>query len=205
MTRIAEVEQVEQERQRGRERGDDEDDGDDEQFELADHLPCPSAVFARSGRLAGGGRRRRGGRRRTQLARSAAGRPDALDRRRLEQLAHDLGGLDVVDRRARLDDQAVGQGRLGERLDVVGDDVVATEQAGQRLPRPIQRDRAARRCAEVDVGVVPRPVDQPDDVVATPSSRRRSRGRPPASRAGRRRSAPLRARRADASASARRG
>ena len=84
---------------------------------------------------------------------------------RVEDLAHDLAGLDVVDRRARLDDQAVGQGRLGEGLDVVGDDVVAAEQPGQRLAGAVQGDRAARRGAEVDVGMVAGRVDDADDVV----------------------------------------
>ena len=84
---------------------------------------------------------------------------------RVEQLADDVGRLDVVDRGARLDDQAVGQGGLGERLDVVGDHVVAAEQPGQRLAGAVQGDRAARRRAEVDVGVVAGPVDEADDVL----------------------------------------
>ena len=83
----------------------------------------------------------------------------------VEQLPDDLRRLDVVDRRAGLDDQPVGEGRLGERLDVVGDHVVAADQAGQGLARAVQRDRAARRRAEVDVGMGARAVDQADDVV----------------------------------------
>ena len=73
-------------------------------------------------------------------------------------------GLDVVDRRARLDDQPVGERGLGEGLDVVGDDVVA--RAGRPGPgRAVERDRPARRGAEIDVGMVPRGVDDADDVV----------------------------------------
>ena len=59
----------------------------------------------------------------------------------------------------------MGEGGLGEGLDVVGDDVVAAEQPGERLAGAVQRDRAARRRAEVDVGVVARAVDEPDDVL----------------------------------------
>ena len=143
---------------------------------------------------------------RAELARTAdAGGPHAVDRGRLEQLADDLPGLDVVDRRARLDDEPVRQRGLGERLDVVGDHVVAAEQPGERLAGAVQRDRAARRGAEVDVGVGPRSVDEPDDVVARPSGRRRSRGRGPAARAAHRSPGPPRGPRAGASASARRG
>ena len=47
--------------------------------------------------------------------RTADRRPDRLDRERLEQLADDLAGLDVVDRRAGLDDQPVGERRLGQQ------------------------------------------------------------------------------------------
>jgi hypothetical protein len=42
-----------------------------------------------------------------------------------------------VDRRAGLDDHAVGEGGLGQRLDVVGDHVVAAHQAGERLRRAV--------------------------------------------------------------------
>ena len=94
-----------------------------------------------------------------------AGRADAFDRGRFEQLADDLAGLDVVDRRTRLDDQPMGQGGLGEGFDVVRDDVVATEEAGQRLPGAVQRDGPARRRTEVHVRMVPGAVDEPDDVV----------------------------------------
>ena len=195
------VEEVEQERQAGRERGDDQDDGEDEELDPADHRRGGPAAPVSAARLA---RRppRAGGRDRS---RPADARPDRLDRQRLEQLADDLAGLDVVDRRARLDDQPVGQGGLGEDLDVVGDDVVPADEPGQRLARPVQGDRAARRCPEVDVGVVPGAVDEPDDVVADRRRRRRPRGRPPASRAAPRDRRPRRARRADGSASARRG
>ena len=134
------VEQVEQEGQRGRERRDHQDHGGDEQLELADHRADPACRLDRALGV-GGGRASRG---RAQVGGSAAGRPDPVDRRRFEQLANDLAGLDVMDRRARLDDQAMGQGRLGQRLDVVGDDVVAAEQAGERLAGPVERDRAAR-------------------------------------------------------------
>ena len=94
----------------------------------------------------------------------AAGRADAVDRRAVEQLPDDVRRLDVVDRGAGLDDQPVGEGRLGERLDVVGDHVVAAHQAGQGLARAVQRDRAAGRRAKVDVGVGARAVDEADDV-----------------------------------------
>ena len=69
-----------------------------------------------------------------------------------------------MDRRAGLDDQAVGQGRRGEGLDVVGQDVVAAEEAGHRLARPIEGDRAAGRSAEVDIGVGSRGAHEADDV-----------------------------------------
>src|SRR5690349_8875123 len=85
-----------------------------------------------------------GRRRRPDLGRPAARGADTLDRGAVEDLPHDLRRLYVVDGRARLDDQPVRECRLSERLDVIRDDVIATEQAGQRLARAVQRDRAAR-------------------------------------------------------------
>jgi hypothetical protein len=104
------------------------------------------------GRL-GGGSRRGAARGLAQVGRTSAGRTDAIDGGRLEELADDLASLDVVDRRARLDDQPVRQRGLGEGLDIVGDDVVAAEEAGQRLPGAsgfqarLSNGSAALRCA----------------------------------------------------------
>src|SRR5258708_23612226 len=82
-----------------------------------------------------------------------ARRADSVDRDRVEELADDASGLDVVDRRAGLDDQAMGERRLGEGLDVVGNYVVATEHAGPRLTRPGQRGRPAPGGGEVPLGM----------------------------------------------------
>src|SRR5258708_29443432 len=94
-----------------------------------------------------------------------AGWTDSVDRDRVEELTDDASGLDVVDRRAGLDDQAMGERRLGEGLDVVGNDVVATEQAGQRLTRPGQRERATRGGTEVHVALRPGGPDEADEVL----------------------------------------
>src|SRR3712207_7852194 len=59
----------------------------------------------------------------------AGHRATRLDGHRLEQLAHHRAGIDVADGRGRLDDQPVSERRLGEPLDVVGDDVIP---AGER-------------------------------------------------------------------------
>ena len=160
-----EVEQVEEVRKPGRERRDDEEGGDEQQLEPADHASRPPGSIRPTIRVLGAGNGRRA-RRAAQAGRPARPRgPDALDRGGLEQFPDDLAGLDVVDRRTRLDDQAVRQGGLGQRLDVIGDDVVPAEEAGQRLARPVQGDRTARRGAQVHVGMAPGRADKPNDVV----------------------------------------
>ena len=82
-----------------------------------------------------------------------------------EDLAHDPVGVDLAQRGLALDDEAVPEDGDGELLDVVGDHEVATVERGQRLPGPIQVDRAAGRRAQVHVGVLARRADQPDDVL----------------------------------------
>src|SRR5438552_11351002 len=95
----------------------------------------------------------------------AARGPDAVDRDRIEELADDASRLDVVDGRAGLDDQPMGEGRFGEGLDVVWDHVVATHQPGEGLAGPVKGDRAARRRAEVDIWMRPGGADETDDVL----------------------------------------
>src|SRR5688572_5769737 len=102
------------------------------------------------------------GRRRTLRARATGD----LDRHAVEQLANDQRRVNVAHRSRGLDDRAVGERRDRERLDVVGDDVVATQQRGIRLPGAVQPQRAARRRAEIDVGMVARGCDQANDVLA---------------------------------------
>src|SRR5829696_3909925 len=121
-----------------------------------------------AGRRGDGWKRERSAdrRARTDLARSAGLAGGRLDRGALHQLADDMRRADVVDRRGGLHDHPVGERRLRERLHVIRDDVVAAEEASERLAGAVEGDRAARAGAQVDVRVRPRRRDEPDDVVA---------------------------------------
>src|SRR5579884_164580 len=75
----------------------------------------------------------------------SGGDPVAGHRRCPQDLVQDLRRADAADARRRVDDEAVRQRRLGERLDVVGDGVVTTTEEGAGLGSTEQRQRAAAR------------------------------------------------------------
>src|SRR5215217_7319952 len=72
------------------------------------------------------------------------GRRGAGDRDRPQQVGNHRPTLGAAHAGGRVDDQAVGQRRLGQRLDVVRDDVVAADQGSPGAGGAEEGDAAAR-------------------------------------------------------------
>ena len=82
----------------------------------------------------------------------------------LERLGHDLGC--VAGDRARRQGQPVGQDRRRERLDVVGQSVVAAVEGGERLRGAEEHEAGAGARAQLDAGVGAGRLADGDDVAA---------------------------------------
>src|SRR5436305_496969 len=77
-------------------------------------------------------------------------RPRPGDRNAAQAIVDDVSRADVLDSGRRADDHAVPQRGVGQPLDVVWNDEVAAGEHGERLRAAEERQRAARRGAEVD-------------------------------------------------------
>src|SRR5439155_26882448 len=97
--------------------------------------------------------------------RRGGGRGRRSDGYRGEDLSHDAVRVDLTQRGLALDDQAVGKDRDGQRLHVIGNDVIAPLHCREGLRRAVEVERAAWRCPQVDVGMLPGRGDEPDDVL----------------------------------------